>query len=98
MQPGRPLMPHLSRKRGKELGGGVEPRPLLTAVQARWLTNEHHASLKLRPRTGLQVRSFCPEGRGDIGSWLLGELNLRPSGCGTAATGGQHAYCELMSV
>lgn len=44
------------------------------------------------------MRSFCPEGRGDIGSWLFGELNLRPSGCGTAATRGQRACCEVTSV
>lgn len=41
---------------------------------------------------------FCPEGHGDIGSWLFGELNLRPSGGGTAATRGQRACCEVMSV
>lgn len=49
-------------------------------------------------QTEAQVRSFCPEGHGDFGNWLFGELNLRPSGCGTAATRGQRACCELMSV
>lgn len=44
------------------------------------------------------MRSFCPEGHSDFGNWLFGELNLRPSGCGAAATRGQRACCELMSV